>query len=100
MFSSFKKAFNPPICTTVILVAVAAVIVLRKNATVKVLDMIVPVMAVCYFAITILIIVMNFGRLPGVFGRIFQEAFGFLPGGSRRLWCGTDEWSQERTFFQ
>ncbi len=76
--SSFKNAFSiPPICTTVILVAVAAVIVLRKNATVKVLDMIVPVMAVCYFAITILIIVMNFGRLPGVFGRIFQEAFGF-----------------------
>ena len=76
--SSFKNAFSiPPICTTVILVVVAAVIVLRKNATVKVLDMIVPVMAVCYFAITILIIVMNFGRLPGVFGRIFQEAFGF-----------------------
>ena len=68
--SSFKNAFSiPPIYTTVILVAVAAVIVLRKNATVKVLDMIVPVMAVCYFAITILIIVMNFGRLPGVFGR-------------------------------
>ncbi len=46
------------------LVAVAAVIVLRKNATVKVLDMIVPIMAVVYFAITILIIVMNIGSLP------------------------------------
>ena len=39
--SSFKNAFSiPPIYTTVVLVAVAAVIVLRKNATVKVLDMI------------------------------------------------------------
>ena len=66
----------PPIYTTVVLVVVAAVIVLRKNATVKVLDMVVPVMAVCYFAITILIIVMNIGSLPGVFARIFQEAFG------------------------
>ena len=37
----------------------------------------VPVMAVCYFAITILIIVMNIGSLPGVFARIFAEAFGF-----------------------
>ena len=62
---------------TVVLVAVAAVIVLRKDATVKILDMVVPVMAVCYFAITILIIVMNIGSLPGVFARIFQEAFGF-----------------------
>ena len=58
--SSFKNAFSiPPVYTTVVLVAVAAVIVLRKNATVKILDMIVPVMAVVYFAI------------------IFQEAFGF-----------------------
>ena len=76
--SSFKNAFSiPPVYTTVVLVAVAAVIVLRKNATVKVLDMIVPIMAVVYFAITILIIVMNIGSLPGVFARIFQEAFGF-----------------------
>ena len=76
--SSFKNAFSiPPIYMTVVLVAVAAVIVLRKDATVKILDMVVPVMAVCYFAITILIIVMNIGSLPGVFARIFAEAFGF-----------------------
>ena len=36
-----------------------------------------PIMAVVYFAITILIIVMNLGSLPGVFARIFEEAFGF-----------------------
>ena len=76
--SSFKNAFSiPPIYMTVVLVAVAAVIVLRKDATVKILDMVVPVMAVCYFAITILIIVTNLGSLPGVFARIFEEAFGF-----------------------
>ena len=76
--SSFKNAFSiPPIYMTVVLVAVAAVIVLRKDATVKILDMVVPVMAVCYFAITILIIVMNLVSLPGVFARIFEEAFGF-----------------------
>ena len=76
--TSFKNAFSiPPIYMTVVLVAVAAVIVLRKDATVKILDMVVPVMAVCYFAITILIIVMNLGSLPGVFARIFEEAFGF-----------------------
>lgn len=71
--SSFENAFHiPPLYTTIVLVAVAAVIVLRKNATVKVLDMIVPIMAVCYF----FIIIVNFRSIPGVFGRIFEEAFG------------------------
>ena len=51
-------------------------IVLRKNATVKVLDVVVPVMAVCYFVITIFIILKNIGSIPAVFGRIFEEAFG------------------------
>lgn len=75
--SSFENAFGiPPIYTTVVLVALAAVIVLRKNATVKVLDLMVPVMAVLYFGITIFIIVTHIGSLPMVFSRIFREAFG------------------------
>lgn len=76
--SSFENAFHvPPICSTIVLVIIAAVIVLRKNATVKVLDIIVPIMAACYFFITIFIIVKNAGQLPAVFERIFAEAFGF-----------------------
>ena len=75
--SSFENAFQvPPLYSTIVLVAIAAVIVLRKNATVKVLDIMVPVMAACYFFITIFIIVKNAGQLPAVFERIFAEAFG------------------------
>ncbi len=75
--SSFANAFCiPPIWTTLILVLVAAVIVLRKNATVKVLDIVVPVMAGLYFVITIFIIIKNAGQLPAVFKQIFEEAFG------------------------
>ena len=75
--ASFENAFSiPPLYTTIVLVILAAVIVLRKNATVKVLDLMVPFMAVCYFFITIFIIVTNIGSLPGVFVRIIQEAFG------------------------
>lgn len=75
--SSFENAFHiPPLYSTLVLVALAAVIVLRKNATVKVLDIMVPVMAACYFFITIFIIVKNAGQLPAVFERIFEEAFG------------------------
>ena len=75
--SAFYNAFQiPPIVSTVILVVLAAVIVLRKNTTVKVLDIIVPIMAVFWFGIAVFIIMRNIALLPEVFGRIFQEAFG------------------------
>ena len=76
--SAFENAFRiPPIYTTVVLVFVAAIIVLRKNATVKVLDVVVPIMAGLYFIITLFIIIKNAGQLPSVFQKIFSEAFGF-----------------------
>ena len=75
--SAFKNAFSiPPIYTTVILVIISSLIVLRKDATVKVLDIIVPIMAVIYFAVTIFIIIKNISLMPGVFEKIFEEAFG------------------------
>jgi len=75
--SAFDTAFNiPPLYSTVVLVAVSAVIVLRKHATVKVLDVIVPIMAGIYFLFTVFIIVTNIGQIPDVFARIFAEAFG------------------------
>ena len=75
--ASFENAFHiKPLYTTIVLAVIAAFIVLRKNATVKVLDVIVPIMAVCYFFITIFIIIKNIGAIPAVFGRIFEEAFG------------------------
>ena len=75
--SAFENAFEiPPIVSTVILVAISAFIVLRKNATVKVLDVIVPVMAAFYFGITLFVIINNASLLPQVFARIMEEAFG------------------------
>ena len=75
--SAVENAFHiPPLYTTILLVALAAVIVLRKYTTVKILDLIVPVMAGCYFLFTIIIIGKNITLLPDVFERIFSEAFG------------------------
>ena len=83
--SSLYYAFEiPPIVSTVVLVVLAAVVVLRKNASVKVLDVIVPIMAAFYFVITLVIIVKNFTLLPSVLVRIVEEAFGLrqvLAGG-------------------
>ena len=75
--SALDNAFDvPPIISTAFLVILAAVIVLRKNATVKVLDIVVPIMAVFYFFVTVFIIIKNAALLPEVFTRIFEEAFG------------------------
>lgn len=77
---SMTNAFHiKPLYTAIALVIICAIIVLRKDATVKVLDIIVPIMACCYFAITIFIIIKNAHLLPSVFGRIFGEAFGIRP---------------------
>ena len=75
--SAFENAFGiAPIVSTVILVALAAVVVLRKNTTVKVLDIMVPIMAAFYFLIAIIVIVKNAALLPSVMVRIVEEAFG------------------------
>ena len=74
---AFANAFSiPPLVTTIVLTALAAVIVLRKDATVKSLDVIVPIMAGCYFLMTLFITFTHLPQLPGVFARIFSEAFG------------------------
>ena len=74
--ASFKNAFDiPPLYTTIVLVVIAAVIVLRKNATVKVLDLLVPVMAVLYMVVVLLLIILNFTRIPYFFGSVFAGAF-------------------------
>ncbi len=75
--SALDNAFHiPPLATAIILCVMAAVIVLRRNVTVKVLDVVVPVMAGFFFFLTVFVIINNFTALPGVFVRIFQEAFG------------------------
>ena len=75
--SALYNAFElPPLASTIALVAVSAVIVLRKNTTVKVLDVVVPVMAAFYFLLTIFVIGKNIHMMPSVFRRIVEEAFG------------------------
>ena len=108
--SAFENAFQvPPLYSTLLLVILAAVIVLRKNATVKVLDVLVPVMAGCYFLLTVVLVVKNAALLPSVFQRIFEEAFGLrqvvaggfgavlMNGVKRGLFSNEDSSRQGRT---
>ena len=74
---AFHSAFGiTPWITSAALLVLAAVIVLRKNATVKVLDVLVPIMAIAYFVLTLVVIGLNITQVPAVFVRIFEEAFG------------------------
>ncbi len=74
--SALDNAFGiDPLVSTIVLVALSAVIVLRRNTTVKAVDVVVPVMAVLYFCVTIFIILRNITLLPSVISSIFREAF-------------------------
>ena len=99
--SSFKNAFSiPPIYTTIVLVVLAAVIVLRKNATVKVLDLLVPVMAVLLFC--------NYShyynneqrKSSGGFCKNFPGGIWHQTGSSRRFWGCSYERSKKRPFLK
>ena len=99
--TSFQNAFGiPQVATATILVAMSAVIVLRKNATVKVLDMVVPVMAGAYFLVTLFVIIKNITLLPSVIGNIFSQAFGIRQFCRRRTWCNRNERRKARTFLK
>ena len=76
--TSFDDAFGIPTYVSGIgLVIVLGLIIfggVRRIA--EVAEVIVPVMAVGYFLMAIGVVVLNIGDLPGVFGMIFQSAFG------------------------
>ena len=96
--SSFENAFSiPPLYTTIVLVILAAFIVLRKNATVKVLDVIVPIMAVFYFAITVFSDHDTHSESAGCIFQNFQRSIWLQTGSCRWLWSRDHERSEERT---
>lgn len=74
---SVQNVFNiSPIYTSISLSLIAAFIFFKKNADLKVLKIMVPIMACAYFLITLFVILKNISNIPAVFSRIFSEAFG------------------------
>lgn len=79
---SFNVAFNiSPMVISALLTLLAAIVIFGKtDKTAKVLDKVVPIMAVMYLVIVFFIIIKNFTLLPQVFSQIFSEAFGIRQG--------------------
>ena len=74
---SVQNVFNiSPIYTSISLSLIAAFIFFKKNADLKVLKIMVPIMACAYFLITLFVILKNISNIPAVFSRILSEAFG------------------------
>jgi len=79
--TSIEDAFGiPPLVTGIVLVAVVGLIVFGGVKRIaEVADIVVPVMAVGYVAMTLVVIVMNAGEIPGVIALIVKSAFGLEP---------------------
>ena len=74
---SVQNVFNiSPIYTSIALSLIAAFIFFKRNADLKALKIMVPIMACAYFLITLFVILKNISNIPAVFSRIFSEAFG------------------------
>ena len=75
--SAMHNAFEvSEMVSAIVLVSISAYIVLRKNATVKVLDILVPIMAGFFFIASVGVIVWNIDQVPAVLSSIFSQAFG------------------------
>ena len=80
--ASWELAFNVPArWMGIILTALTLVIIfggIRRIAGVS--SLLVPVMALLYIALALVIIAMNIGEIPKVLGLIVSDAFGFGDG--------------------
>lgn len=75
-------SFYHPRYTPVLIGGITAAVVLfcilgGGRRMVKITEVIVPFMGIAYIAVAILIILVNFRNIPGMFVRIFQDAFDF-----------------------
>ena len=75
---SFYNAESTPLVIGGILAVLFTICVMGGGTRLeKVTGVMVPVMGVIYILVAIVIVIMNLGKMPGVFGAIFADAFNF-----------------------
>lgn len=76
MFSFYGK--HTPLLVGIVLAVLFAVIVIggAKRLT-HVTGVLVPIMGVCYVLVSLIVLVMNYKNIPGMFAGIFRSAFDF-----------------------
>ncbi|HEY8568443.1 alanine/glycine:cation symporter family protein [Microbulbifer sp.] len=74
--------FNPLLIGAVISVLAAVIVFGGIKSIGRFAGIVVPIMALCYIAIALFVIVANIAKLPEVFGLIFNSAFGMQEAGA------------------
>lgn len=79
--TSFQDAFGIPVLYTGIAMAVVVGLIIFGGVKriAKVAEVLVPVMALGYLLIAIVVLVMNFGQVPAMLALIVKSAFGLQP---------------------
>ena len=76
-FGFYSPEVTPTIIGLILAVLFALCVMGGGKRLTKVTGVLVPVMGVIYIAVALLIVVMNLGKMPSVFGAIFANAFDF-----------------------
>jgi AGCS family alanine or glycine:cation symporter len=76
-FGFYSESSTPAVIGIILMVLFAVIVLGGAKRLVNVTGILVPVMGVLYVAISILVLVLNAGNLPAMFGRIFASAFDF-----------------------
>ena len=76
-FSFYNPASTPMIFGIILAVLFAICVMGGGKRLAKVTGVMVPVMGVLYIIVALIIVVLNIGKMPGVFSAIFADAFNF-----------------------
>lgn len=76
-FSFYIPGVTPLIVGAILAVLFAVCVMGGGTRLEKVTGVMVPVMGVIYIFVALVLVVMNLGKMPGVFGAIFADAFNF-----------------------
>lgn len=76
-FNFYSKGRTPAIIGAILAVLFAVCVLGGAKRLTKITGVLVPVMGVIYILVSLVVIIMHAGLLPGVLGRIFVDAFDF-----------------------
>ncbi|GGA97084.1 alanine/glycine:cation symporter family protein [Agarivorans gilvus] len=77
--------FNKIVVGTLLVAAAALIIFGGIRSIARFAELVVPVMALAYVLVAIVVVLMNIQQMPEVFGLIFRSAFGFEEAGAGAL---------------
>ena len=76
-FSFYNPSITPFIIGAIIALLVGFCVMGGGKKIVKLTEVLVPFMGICYVIVSLIVIIANIGHVPAMFGMIFENAFDF-----------------------